>query len=141
MREAFILSEGFQMLNSFYDKFIFTNALKYKDNNFFLMNLPFFICPNDLLVGLLESNDPEFEKSFYSHVKNSARNNLGPVFGTDFGFKGEKLVGFMERFFAASGWGLIKNVDLDFAGSRAIVKVSNSPFARQLKRGSAMPVD
>ncbi|MDP6670278.1 MAG: hypothetical protein QGI60_00485 [archaeon] len=95
------------MLNSFYDKFIFTNALKYKHSNFYLLNLPFVIAPSDLFLGML-SLDDDFSKKLYSSVKQSTKSNLIKKFRLDFGFKGEKLVNFLETYFMASGWGEIK---------------------------------
>ncbi len=129
------------MHNRFYDKFIFANSLHYRKNNFFLVNLPFVICPTDLLIGLLETQDKEFERKLYLAIKKSVANHLLPEFGTEFGFGGEKLVNFLERFFVASGWGNIKNVDLDFKAKKAIVSVSNNPLAGRLHKRVSMPAD
>jgi len=129
------------LLNRFYDKFIFANALKYRQGKFSLANLPFLICPAELLIGLLETNDLEFEKRLYYAVRKSAANHLIPAFGTGFGFHGEKLLNFLERYFVASGWGLIKNVDLDFKAKKAIVKVSNNPVSTKLHAKAKAPAD
>lgn len=129
------------MLNNFYDKFIFTNGLKYTHNNFFLVNLPFLICPSEILAGLLETNDLDFQKKLYSSIKQSVTANFAPPIGTEFGFKGEKLIIFLEQYFIASGWGLIQNVDLDMTAKKAIVKVANNPFAKMLHNKPSMPVD
>ena len=129
------------MLNNFYDKFIFTNGLKYRHNNFFLVNLPFLICPSQILAGLLETNDVEFQKRLYCSVKESVASRFAPPIGTEFGFHGEKLANFLESYFVASGWGLIQNVDLDLDARKAIVKVSNNPFAKMLSKKCSMPVD
>jgi len=128
------------LLNKFYDKFIFANGLKYKNNNFFLIDLPFLVCPAELLSGLLETNDPEFEKKIYYAVKKSVATNLIPSFGTEFGLRGKKLVGFIEKYFVASGWGTITNVDLDFESQKAILSVSNNPVASRL-RSAKHPAD
>lgn len=129
------------MLNTFYDKFIFTNGLKYRHNNFFLINLPFLICPTELLAGLLETGNTEFERQLYLSVKRSVNNHLIGQFGTDFGFKGEKMVNFLERYFVASGWGNIKNVDLDLEAKKAIVRVTNNSLALRLHKKHGMPID
>ncbi len=128
------------MLNAFYDKFIFTNALKYKHSNFYLLNLPFVIAPNDLFLGMLALDD-DFQKKLYSAVKQSVKTGLIKKFRLDFGFKGEKLVNFLETYFMASGWGEIKTVDLDFKNQKAIVKVSNSPFGSGLHGKVSKPCD
>ena len=129
------------MLNQFYDKFIFTNGLKYKHNNFFLLNLPFVIAPNEIFTGLLEVEDEEFEKKLYYAVKDVVRKHLIKEFGLDFGYTGEKLVKFLETYFVASGWGAIKTVNLDFQNKRAIVKVGNNPFTSHLHKKIAHPCD
>lgn len=128
------------MLNAFYDKFIFTNALKYKHSNFYLLNLPFVITPSDLFLEMLTLDD-DFQKKLYSSVKASVKKNLIKKFRLDFGFKGEKLVNFLETYFMASGWGEIKTVDLDLKNQKAIVKVSNSPFGSALHGKVSKPCD
>jgi len=129
------------MLNQFYDKFMFTNSLKYKHNNFFLVNMPFLFCPAELLVGLLETGDKDFEKKLYLTVKKSVQGHLIPQFGTEFGFHGEKLIYFLERYFVASGWGKISNVDIDPKAKKAIVKLANNPIAIRLHKKPKLPVD
>jgi len=129
------------VLNRFYDKFIFTNALKYKHNNFYLMNMPFVIAPNELFIGLLDGNDEVFERKLYYRTRDSVGRHLVKAFGTDFGFHGEKLVNFLETYFVASGWGSIKTVDIDFKGKKAIVQVSNNPFASHLHKKVSQPCD
>jgi len=99
------------------------------------------MCPVELLSGLLETKDSDFEKRLYLSVKKSVSGHLIPKFGTDFGFRGEKLANFMEKYFLASGWGTIKNIDLDFKAKKAIVSVSNNPFSKSLHSRASMPVD
>jgi len=129
------------LLNNFYDKFIFTNALKYKNNNFFLANLPFLICPAEILAGLVETGDDDFNKRLYCSVKQSVSAHFAPPIGQEFGFQGEKLIAFLEQFFVASGWGLIQSVDLDLQGKKAIVKLSNNPLVPLLHNKPQMPAD
>jgi len=128
-------------LNTFYDKFILTNNLKYKQNNFFLANLPFLICPAEVLIVLIETHDPEFERKLYKAVRRSVANYLIPSFKVGFGFHGEKLANFLERYFVASGWGTISNVDLDFEGKKAIVHVANNPIASRMHGKAESPRD
>jgi len=129
------------LLNNFYDKFIFTNGLKFKEHNFFLMDLPFIICPAQLLTCLLETGDIDFERKLYNAIKESTSRHLIPLFGAEFGLRGEKMLDFLEKYFIASGWGLLKNIDLDFKAKKAIVSVSSNPFAGKLHCSPKMPVD
>lgn len=129
------------MLNSFYDKFIFTNGLQYKHNNFYLLNLPFVIAPNEIFIGLLEQDDEAFERKLYYSTKDSVKKHFMSEVDTDFGLKGEKLVNFLETYFVSSGWGTISNVDLDFENKKAIVKVSNNPFSIHLHKKVSSPCD
>lgn len=129
------------MLNSFYDKFIFTNGLKFRHNNFFLINVPFVIAPVSVLAGLMQSSDDEFSKKLYSFVKDSVKKNLMKQLSLDFGFKREKLVVFLEEFFSASGWGSISNVNVDFSRAEAIVSVKDNPFVAFLNAPAKKPVD
>ncbi|MBN2127738.1 MAG: 4-vinyl reductase [Candidatus Diapherotrites archaeon] len=121
------------MLNSFYDKFIYTSGLKYKDNNFTLINLPFMIVPVELMIALLRKDDPELGQLIYYSIKDSTEKHLLKQFDVDFGLGGEKALRFIEEFFSASGWGAINQVDLNFKKKQAIVSVQNSPFAFALK--------
>jgi len=129
------------LLNRFYDKFIFANALKYKKGNFHLVNLPFLFCPAELLKGLLETGSPEFDRMVYYSFKNSVSTHLIPSFGTEFGFHGAKMINFFEKYFVSSGWGMIKNVDLDLKAKKAIVQVSNNPVAKKMHSKHDLPVD
>ncbi|MBN1941546.1 MAG: hypothetical protein JW772_05185, partial [Candidatus Diapherotrites archaeon] len=129
------------MLNQFYDKFIFTNGLKFKHNNFFLINVPFLIAPIPVLSGIMSVEDPEFTKKLYYAVKDSVRRDLLKQISSDFGFKGERMAKFMGDFFAASGWGSIKVVDLDSSKTEAIVSVQDNPFASHVRKPVKAPVD
>ncbi|MAG22285.1 MAG: hypothetical protein CL943_03205 [Candidatus Diapherotrites archaeon] len=129
------------MLNTFYDKFIFTNGLKYKNNNFYLLNMPFVIAPSELFIGLLEVDDEDFKRKLYYATKDSVRKHLIKEFDLDFGFKGAKLVTFLETYFVASGWGKIQTVDLNMGGKKAIVKVRNNPFSSHLHKKVSRPCD
>ncbi|MFH1391660.1 MAG: V4R domain-containing protein [Candidatus Diapherotrites archaeon] len=117
------------MLNSFYDKFIFTNGLKYKHNNFYLINLPFVILPVDVLIGIAEVNDSKLNKEIYYAIKNSIKGSLNKEFQIDFGISGDKGLEFMETYFTASGWGKLQRTNLDFEKNRALISVENSPVA------------
>lgn len=128
------------MLNKFYDKFIFTNALKFKQYNFFLLDIPFFIVPIDVFVSIVEKNDMELNKDLYYSIKESTFSHLIKRLEEEFEFKEDKFLEFFFNFFSASGWGLIKLIDFDKENFRAIVSVQNSPFAMQLKN-SKFPVD
>lgn len=128
------------MLNTFYDKFIFVNALKYKHNNFFLINIPFAIVPAELLAGLV-SDDAKQNKAIYYAVKESAKAGMLKQFDIDFGYESEKSLVLLRDFFTASGWGGINFSDIDRQNSRAIVTVSDSPVGNMLHGKSKAEVD
>ncbi len=121
------------LLNNFFDKFIFTNGLKYKHNNFFLLNIPFLIVPREILSSISAQKNPELHRVIYSSVKEGVRDKLAKQFNLDFGLKGEKSLHLLEQFFTASGWGLVENVDVDLEKKQAIVSVKNSPIAAELR--------
>ncbi len=129
------------MLNNFYDKFIFTNGLKFRHNNFFLINLPFLVMPVEMLSVLLSSEDEQFQKKLYSLVKQSVKNNLMKDMALEFGFKGDRLVNFLKDYFSSSGWGTIQVMDMNFSKSEAIVSVSDNPFVPFLASLAKKPVD
>lgn len=120
------------MLNSFFDRFIFANALQYKGNNFYLANLPFVILPVSVLISIAERNDFALDLSLYYSVKDSVVFSLRRELELDFGLEGKKSLEFMRSFFVASGWGLIELIDVDFENGRAIVSVDNSPVAKHV---------
>jgi predicted hydrocarbon binding protein len=128
------------MLNQFLDKYIFTNTLTYKQNNFSLVNIPFTIFPVDLLLELVGQEDKEKLKEIYYIVKKSSKENFMPKFD-ELKMDGKKQVDFVKTLFMASGWGNIQIVDLDSEGKKAIVVVDNSPFAKELKGKAKNPVD
>lgn len=128
------------MLNSFYDKFIFTNGLQYRQNNFYFVNLPFVMLPVDALAAVAELEDKRLNMSMYYSVKGAIMEDVKKKFQIDFGVEGEKGLEFMESYFMASGWGQLERTDLDFGASRCLISVINSPIAKAC-RGAKRPVD
>jgi predicted hydrocarbon binding protein len=129
------------MLNSFFDKYIFTNNLKYRNNNFFLMNIPFAIVPVEVLVSISMQNETNVKRALYQSVKENTRYNLVRQFQLDFGLDKKKALQLFETFFTASGWGKIQSIDINFETKRAILTVENSPVALALKGKVSYPVD
>jgi len=127
------------MLNSFLDKFIFTNALRYTHYNFYLLNVGFALLPIDVLVGLARVSDMNANRSLYSAVKEHISGTLVQSF--NLGMSMEKSLLFLEEFFTASGMGLVKQVDVDSVNKRAIVVIDENPVARALQGQSPKPVD
>ena len=128
------------MLNSFYDKFIFTNGLQYRRNNFFLLNMPFAILPIDILVGIAEKEDKELNLQIYYSIKETVRNSLRKDMQVDFAAQGEGGLEFMQAYFTASGWGKIEQSDIDPQKCYALASVTNSPIAMRCK-DAKYPVD
>ncbi len=129
------------MINSYYDKFIFTNSLSFRNNNFFLIDIPFVMMPNELIVGLLSHSDSAFNKKIYYSVREAVVKELVKDFRIDFKADGLKAIEVIEQYFSASGWGSIENVQVDKEKFRAIIHVSNNPFASRLFGKSKEPVD
>ncbi len=127
------------VLNNFLDRFIFTSQLRFKDFNFFLMDIPFVIVPVDILLGLGAMDKPEINKAIYYGFKHSALTNLMPKFKVE-GNK-QKFLDLSQNFFAASGWGVCKNLELDETNKRALVTLSFSPLARSLQGKVQHPAD
>ncbi|MBI5553561.1 MAG: hypothetical protein HY917_02360 [Candidatus Diapherotrites archaeon] len=129
------------MLNSFYDKFIFTNTLKYSDGNFWLVHLPFMLVPVELMVALLRRNDADLNQEIYYAIKEATLRHLLRQFDLNFGLQGQKAIEFIQAFFTASGWGTIHSLDSDVSRKRAILVVEHSPFAMALKGKTKLEVD
>lgn len=129
------------MLNQFFDKFIFTSSIKYTHNNFYVVNIPFFIAPIEVLTGMAEVQDTEFQKKIYALVKKSVRERLLPQFSFNFGLEKKKELEIVREFFTASGWGNIQIIDLEMDAKRAIIIIENSPFVNALKGKTALPAD
>ena len=121
------------MLNSFLDKFVVTNNLKYKNNNFYLIDTQFLMVPTEILVSMTAKATREESKKTYYAVKQATQEKLMEKFNIDFGLQGQKGLELVETIFTAFGWGQLKNIDLDFDKKQAIVTVSNSPFAENLQ--------
>ncbi len=128
------------MLNHFFDKYIFTNTLKYTHNNFFLVNLPFFIMPVDVMVSLAGNSDIEMHKKIYLSFKENTKANFLPRF-KQMGVEQEKILMLVKTFFVASGWGNIEIIDNKLESKRAIVVLDNSPFVTELKGKVSLSVD
>jgi predicted hydrocarbon binding protein len=128
------------MLNQFFDKYIFTNTLKYKNNNFFLVNIPFLIIPVDILVDLVKDKDINEHKKLYEKVRESVKSSLVPRFEA-MGLEKGKQLELIKTFFVASGWGSLKLVDLDEQTKRAIAVLEHSPFAIELNGKVKFAVD
>ena len=129
------------MLNSFFDKFIFTSTLKYTHSNFYLVDIPFLIAPIEALIGITEVQDIEFHKKIYLAVKKSTAEQLMKEFGANFGVEKKKELDLVETFFTASGWGQIQSIDLQAESKRAILVLDNSPFASKLKGKTQLSAD
>jgi len=129
------------MLNTFYDRFIFTNSLQYKHYNFFLSGVPFVIAPSAMLFGLARTVSQEFHKQLYYAVKSGVREELLKQFGREFRLNREKLIDFAQAYFTASGWGLFESQDINYAQKRAIVRVQNAPFSQFFSARAKHPVD
>ncbi|MBU0636220.1 4-vinyl reductase [Candidatus Micrarchaeota archaeon] len=113
--------------------------MRYTHHNFLLMNVPFSIVPVDVLVGLAQIEDVEVNQRLYDAVKKHVSGSLVQSF--QLGPPLEKAVLFLEEFFTASGWGLVRRVDLDAHKSRAIIVVEDNPVARSLQGKAKKPVD
>lgn len=127
------------VLNNFFDKFIFTSQLRFKDSNFYVLDIPFVIVPVDILLGFSEMDDPTINKAVYYAYKSSAAKKLIPKFQA--GATKQKFLELAQAFFGASGWGIFKNIQIDEVNKRAVVVVSHSPLAKSLQGHSTRPVD
>jgi len=103
------------------------------------MQMPFSLIPNSLLVSLMVNDNPEINKALYFSVKKETRTTLLNQFGLKTESPSERLK-ILQQFFTASGWGEIKNTDIDKKEKRAIVVVANSPVSTQ-KGKYKKPVD
>ena len=128
------------MLNQFFDKYIFTNTLKYTHNNFYLVNVPFVIAPIDIFLSILKISDLDLHKKMYLAVKEDTKSNFLKRF-SELGIDESKELDFVRAFFIASGWGMLQIIDHDKETKRAIVVLDNSPFATELKGKTDIPVD
>jgi len=121
------------MLNSFFDKFIFTNTLHYTHNNFYLLNTPFAIVPVEILTGLTENLGKEEQKKVYESIKKSTKEKFVTGFAKSFGSDSKKEFEVTKDFFIASGWGKIDVIDFQMESKRTIIVLENSPFAQNQK--------
>ncbi|MBU2099823.1 4-vinyl reductase [Candidatus Micrarchaeota archaeon] len=128
------------MLNTYYDKFIFTGQIKFNDGNFHLIDIPFFIFPSKLLSDFLFNSSEEEAKKIYFSVKKSTKNFV-PLLQAKPKYSGISLVNFVNDFFSSSGFGHFKVIQFDEKNLRAIVSVSESPFAFPFKNRSKKPLD
>lgn len=128
------------MLNNYFDKFIFTGQIKFRDSNFFLIDIPFLIFPVEILAKLLFSCSEEQAKEIYFSVKKSVKEFL-PILKAKPKYSDVSLVNFVNEFFSSSGFGKIRVVQFDEKNSRAILLVSSSPFALYFKNKSKKPLD
>lgn len=129
------------MLNTFYDKFIITNSIKYKNNNFYLLQMPFIITPIDIFTGMILNNDKNTNIELYESVKKSMKTEILKSFDKTFGINKEKKIKLIEDYFTASGWGKIEHLKIDLEKKQALIIVENSPFAIKLKGKTKNPVD
>ena len=129
------------LLNTFFDRFIFANALTYKHNNFYLVNTPFVISPTDILVSLVAQNDTDLNTKIYYAIKESTKKNLLKQLDLDLRVENEKAISLFTEFFTASGWGKLEIIDIDSKEKRAILSLENSPFASALRWKTNKPVD
>ena len=132
-------SFGVSMLNPFFDRFIFTNGIRFSNNQFFLMNTPFAILPVDILVGLAEISDPATNRAVYAAVKKQVAGSL--VSGFSLSNSVELNARFLAEFFSACGIGGVSIVHLDVENKRAMLVVDHNPIAGSLVNKAKKPVD
>jgi len=128
------------LLNSFFDKYIFTGTLKYTHSNFFLVDVPFVIAPTNILIGLSSDDNSEFQKKIYSEVKKGTADYFLQKI-VELGIDNQRQLKFVQDFFIGSGWGNIQVIDLNYDSKRAIVVVENSPFSFSLKGKTKVECD
>jgi len=90
------------MLNNYFDKFIFTSQLKFRDSNFHLIDIPFLIFPVEILAKLLFSCSDDESKEIYYSVKKSVKEFL-PSLKAKPKYSGVSLVNFINDFFLIQG--------------------------------------
>lgn len=129
------------MLNPFFDKFLVTNSIKYKHNNFYLVNMPFVFLPTAILIELAARQDQELNKVIYYSVKDATKKKIMQQFNFDFGVEGNKIISLVEDFFTSGGWGGITNLDIDYERKRKLATVRSSPIAIPLQGKVDLPVD
>lgn len=129
------------MLNTFYDKFIFTGTLHFAHGNFTLLNMPFLMAPVEALKGIAAIQDNETSKKIYEAIKKTSKESLIQQFSFNFGLEKKKELDLVIEYFAASGWGMIQVIDMQLEAKRAILVLENSPFAAELKGKTQTPAD
>lgn len=129
------------MLNKFYDKFVMTNNLHFKDYNFYLEDLPFMLFPAELLAPIFEQSTLDQEKAIYYATKTAMLERVIPRFKQGYGFDDAKFTQFVSTYFTASGFGLVNPLQVDDTQKRALFAVSNSPIAQIMKGKAKRPVD
>ncbi len=129
------------VLNKFYDKFIFSNNLRYKENNFYLLNTPFVMLPVRLLGSLLRNETPQFVQSLYDSVKKTTLENLTKEFLQEGEMDPKKMLEFFETYFTASGFGFLQNIDFDLEQKHAMVTLTNNPLVGRMDFFSELPID
>ena len=51
------------------------------------------------------------------------------------------MASFLEKYFSASGWGLVKHLNINLSKAEALVSVSNNPFTPYLRGKVTKPID
>ncbi len=129
------------MLNSFYDKFIFTNGLKFKNFNFSLSKIPMVFVPVDLLKGMFVDNSDNENIALYYSLKNSFIKNFSKRFDETFFTQGKRTLKLLRDLFQYSGFGKITVINFDEKNLRAIIALEYSPFAVGIKKRKGHKVD
>jgi len=120
------------MLNRFFDKFIFTNNLKFVHNNFYLANEPFIISPLAVFASLMTAKDEEFCRKLYYDVKQNTKEQIKKSSQIEFKNKDE-LLSFWIEYLSYSGWGHLHVVNSNYKEKQAIVSLVDNPFTAIIK--------
>src|SRR3989344_788963 len=129
------------MLNKFYDKFVLSNNLHFKDYNFYLEDLPFMLFPAELLAPIFEQSTIEQEKEIYQAAKKAMIERVIPRFKLGYGFDDKKFAQFVSTYFTASGFGLVNILQVDLDQKRVLLTVSNSPIATVMRGKAKLATD
>ena len=120
------------MLNRFFDKFIFTNNLKFVHNNFYMANEPFIVCPLSLATSLMTSKDEEFCRKVYYTIKEHVKDQIKKNSQIEFKSKDE-MMNFWLEYLSYSGWGQLHLVNINYKEKQAIVGLVDNPFTVIIK--------
>lgn len=117
------------------EKLMFSRQLTFSDGQIKLFSENLLFVPSDFVSTYTETikDNTDAIKNLYLAAKKSTKEKFGIAIGKEYGFAFRDYTKWFADIIELSGWGMLKWKDIDEAGRRGVISLTNSIVASSLK--------